>query len=112
MEIERRKINRVGTSLAIYISKYIKKIGISEGDYVNIISDDNKIIIFPENSGDHLKPFKFDNNLWNEFINTIVNIYGRNFASEDSNIIKCMEDAIKLWIRKKNSFWEKPIIRF
>ena len=112
MELEKRKVNKVGTSLAIYLSKYAKKIGIDEGDYVNIVADDDRIVIFPENSADHLKPIRFDKKLWNEFVGTIVNVYGRNFATNDANIIKCLEEAVKMWIKKKSSIWEKPIIRF
>jgi len=111
MNVETRKVNRVGTSLAVYLSKYMKKLGIDQGDYVNIYTDEDKIIICPNNSSDPIKPIKFDEQLWKEFVSVITKIHGRTYAKSDENIAKCLEEAVRMWIKKKDSFLERPIIR-
>jgi len=111
MEVETRKVNRVGTSLAIYLSKYMKKLGIEKGDYVNIYTDDDKIIICPNNSSDPIKPIKFNEQLWKEFVSVITKLHGRTYAQKDENIAKCLEEAVKMWMKKKNSILEKTIFR-
>jgi len=110
-ETDVRKVTRCGSSLSINLTKALRKMGIKRGDKVYVKINEDTIIISKKKVNGNGKPENIDERVWREFLATLVKLYGKKFIMDEKNVGKKLEEAIKVWIKKKTSIWEKPIIK-
>ena len=93
--------------MVIPLTKFLKSMGLQMGDEVAIFLDDGEIIIANKDSTKKRIP-SVDKEIWNKFMSVIVELRGYDNLNK-KNIQGCLEDAMKEWMKKKTSFWSKPI---
>ncbi len=110
-KVDVRKVTRCGSSLSINLTKALRKMGIKRGDKVYIKINKDTIIISKKKVNGNGKPEIIDDRVWRDFLATLVKLYGRKCIMDEKKIGEKLEEAIKTWIKKKTSIWEKPIIK-
>jgi len=103
---EEKPIIRIGDSWGVTLTKFFKKMGLSLGDDVMIFFDNDEIIITKEKNIKFLPAIERE--LWDKFLSVIIENEGYDNLNK-SNIKKCLEEAVTDWIKKKTSWWKKPI---
>jgi len=110
--MDTRKVTRSGSSLSVNLTKALKQIGVKKGDQVYVKVNKDCIIISKNKVNGNGKPEIVDERVWREFLATLVKLYGKKFIMDEKSVGKKLEEAIRTWIKKKTSIWEKPIIKF
>ena len=99
-------------SLVVSLTKYFKRLKLKRGDNLYVYIKNNKIILSKsEININDLRPEIISKPLWDSFEKVLFANYGRK-GLEYSTVKEKLEDAIKLWIKKKTSFLEKTIVKF
>jgi len=105
---EKKTIQRSGSSMVVPLTAFFKKMGLNLGNEVSVFLDDGEILITNNDNTKKRIP-SVDKEVWSKFISVIVELRGYENLNK-KNIQNCMEDAMKEWIKKKTSFWKKPLL--
>jgi len=108
----KRRVSYSGNSLSLNLGIPLKKLGIKRGDSVWIMCNRSVISIAKDKSvlNSFSKPHNLSEEVWRDFLSALLKLYGRKFVMDDEKVAKKLEEALKMWIKKKTSVWEKPII--
>ncbi len=103
MELDTKEVVRIGNSQGLILTKHLKRMGLSVGDKVGIVND-GEVMVISGNVSKILsgKIIVIENNLWKEFVSVVE-------KETHMSPNEAVEDALKRWIKKFSSFWDKPL---
>lgn len=106
----KRSVFKSGNALVVSLTKAFKELGIEAKDKV-FVETDNGGIHISKNPINRDKPDWVSEEIWKGFESVLVKLYGKDTIKNKEEVKKYLEEAIKNWIKEKDKWYNKKILK-